>query len=428
MATNRPSINDFAGGSNSARLQPPTEFMKMGFSGEQPAVEHFNWIIHNLHNWYKFIDANTGQANAFNLKFETTKPRINIPFPLNEDEDKKSQVSVLKLETGTVGAKDAIGSVAGAVQSMSGVWSFSAPSSGAVTKAPGVPSVTFTIPRYSWTPGASSPNKGILSLALGGTYTSPTKNRFTFVAQGLAGATRYFQYRAGPPYSQTAIGSKTNTNREKIQEIVFYPSSYSNTDLRNRYVIYVNSQYLIGQSLKGAHIGATVGEITLDFIPADQLNPQIINNIPPVPDNHQVFISPPLSQSQITAGRAITATNLTEELGVYFANNARLDYTGFPFKMLRITGANQPTANFLTASASYNPTNKTLYWGDTLNPTRVEQSFTFSVFGGTGFLVYNWTPLLASNFSVVEDRGRYYVHITGGVTNNTPVLIRRNRA
>lgn len=98
----RPTVDSFAESDSALKSRPPTSFLADGFGVSQPVVNFFNWVLSNLYEWVRYLDASSGRGESFEVAFSSTRRLIQLPFTLSQGEDKKTQISISKKEDGNV--------------------------------------------------------------------------------------------------------------------------------------------------------------------------------------------------------------------------------------------------------------------------------------------------------------------------------------
>ena len=99
MAT--PILMPFASEPTSLVEQPSTGFLAQGFTTQQPAANHINWIFKNLYDWVGHLNSNLGGV-SLNHEHDANRNLLNIPFTLPSS-DKKDDLDVFVKEEGSVG-------------------------------------------------------------------------------------------------------------------------------------------------------------------------------------------------------------------------------------------------------------------------------------------------------------------------------------
>ena len=90
--------------------EPPLSYRQAGFSAAQPPADYMNWALQNIYQWIDYFDgAGVGGGGGLTITFDSSRPRIQLPFALPAD-NQLAAIEVFKRETAAVGGISFFGS------------------------------------------------------------------------------------------------------------------------------------------------------------------------------------------------------------------------------------------------------------------------------------------------------------------------------
>ena len=97
--------------------EPALGYKQTGFPVSQPPVDYMNWALQNIYQWIDYFDgAGVGGGGGLTITFDSSRPRIQLPFALPAD-NQLAAIEVFKRETAAVGGiSSSVHSASGAVE------------------------------------------------------------------------------------------------------------------------------------------------------------------------------------------------------------------------------------------------------------------------------------------------------------------------